>query len=115
MATATKRKAPARRPTEKSTLDYLQHALDDLDKARAKAQQDARASIDSAVARVRDAVKDLNSRAHDEAHDWEERLDHVSEEARVEFGRVAIRAQDTPDALAELATEIRRRKRELST
>jgi hypothetical protein len=113
MATATKRKPPVRRPAEKSTLDYLQRALDDLDRARAKAQKDARASIDSAVARVRDAVKDLNSRAHDEAHDWEERLDHVSEEARLEFGRVAIRAQDTPDALTELATEIRRRKREL--
>jgi hypothetical protein len=115
MATATKRTPPARRPSEKSTLDYLQHALEDLDHARAKAQQDARASIESAVERVRDAMKDLNSRAHDEAHDWEERLDHVSDEARLEFGRVAIRAQDTPEALTELSAEIRRRKRALVT
>jgi len=114
MATATKRTAHARRPAETSTLDYLQHALDDLDHARAHAQQDARASIDSAVVRVRDAVKDLNSRAHDEAHEWEERLEHVSSEARLEFGRTAIRAQGTPEALTELAAEIRRRKRALS-
>ena len=113
MATATKRTAPARKPSEKSALDYLQHALEDLDNARAKAKQDARTSIDRAVDRVRDAVKDLNSRAHEEAHDWEERLEHVSDEARLEFGRVAIRAQATPGALTELAAEVRRRKRAL--
>ena len=54
---------------------------------------------------------DLNSRAHHEAHDWEERLEHVLDDARLEFGRVAIRTQGTPEALTELAAEIRRRKR----
>ena len=111
MATATKRVAPARRPAEKSTLDYLQHALDDLDNAREHAQQDARASIDTAVDRIHRAVKDLRSRAQDEAHDWQERLERVSDEARLELGRTAIRAQGTPEALTELAAEVRRRKR----
>jgi acetyl-CoA carboxylase alpha subunit len=114
MATATKRVAPARRPAEKSTLDYLQRALDDLDHARGHAQQDARASIDNAVDRIRDAVKDIGSRAQDEAHEWQDRLEHVSAEARLELGRAAIRAQGTPEALTELAAEVRRRKQALS-
>jgi uncharacterized protein YicC (UPF0701 family) len=111
MATATKRVAPARRPGEKGTLDYLQHALDDLDHARGHAQQEARASIDTAVDRIHRAVKDLRSRAGDEAHDWQERLERLSDEARLERGRAAIRAQGTPEALTDLAAEVRRRKR----
>ena len=70
MATATK-KAPAkkavagrkrtvtRRPVEKSTLEYLQHALDDLNKAREQAQHDVRSGIDSAIHRIRRALAEL--------------------------------------------------------
>ena len=58
-------------------------------------------------------MKDLGSRAHDEAHEWQERLEHASDEARLELGRAAIRAQGTPEALTELAAEARRRKRAL--
>jgi hypothetical protein len=47
--------------------------LDDLDQAHEHAQQDARAGIDTAVDRIHRAVKDLRSRAQDEAHDWQER------------------------------------------
>jgi uncharacterized FlaG/YvyC family protein len=63
MATATK-KAPAkkagtahtragtRKPVEKSSLEYLQHAIDDLKKAREQAQHDVRSNIDSAIDRT---------------------------------------------------------------
>ena len=65
--TAATKKAPAAKPAEKSSLDYLQHALDDLAHAREQAQQDARGGIDSAVERIRGVRKDLGARAHDEA------------------------------------------------
>ena len=70
MATATK-KAPAkkavtarkrvatRKPVEKSTLDYLQHAIDDLKKAREQAQHEVRSNIDSAIDRIRKALTEM--------------------------------------------------------
>lgn len=113
MATAIK-KAPAPKPAGKSALDYLQKALEDLDRAREQAQQEARVNIDSAVDRIRDVRKDLSTRAHDEAGDLQSRLDHASEELRRELGRTAIRAQRTPEALTAMQAEIRDRKRKLS-
>ena len=119
MATATKTAKPARKAAakpkskDKNTLDYLQHALDDLDKARSHAQQDARTSIDAAVERIREAVNELRSRAGTEAREFEDRLEQVSEDARRELGRAVIQAQRSPEALAELAAEIRRRKQAL--
>jgi hypothetical protein len=112
MATPTK-KAPAPKPAEKSSLDYLQQALDDLDSAREQAQHEVGASIDAAVDRIRDARNDLTTRAHDEAGDLQSRLEHASEEVRREIGRTAIRAQRTPDALTAMQAEIRDRKRKL--
>lgn len=121
MATATKTPKPAAKPVRKAaptkgktSLDYLQQALDDLDKARAKAQQDAHAAIDAAVERIRAAATDLRSRAAEPARDIEERLEQVSEDARREIGRMAIDAQRSPEALAEMAAQIRRRKRALT-
>jgi hypothetical protein len=111
--TAATKKAPAPKPAEKSTLEYLQDALDDLARARDQAQQDVRANIDSAVERIRGVRKDLGARAHDEADELQSRLEHASDDALKEFGRAAIRAQRTPDALAEMQTEIRNRKRKL--
>lgn len=113
MATATK-KAPASKPADQSSLDYLQQALDDLDSARRQAQHEVRAGIDSAVDRIRDARKELATRAHDEADDLQARLERVSEEARMEIGRTAIRAQRTPEALTAMQAEIRDRKRVLN-
>jgi hypothetical protein len=113
MATATK-KAPAPKPAEKSSLDSLQQALDDLDSAREQAQHEVRASIDAAVDRIRDARNDLTTRAHHEAGDLQSRLEHASEEVRREIGRTAIRAQRTPDALTAMQAEIRDRKRKLN-
>jgi hypothetical protein len=70
MATATKkpaakRAAPARKravahkPVEKSTMDYLHHALDDLKKAREQTQHDVRSGIDSAIERIRKALSEM--------------------------------------------------------
>jgi hypothetical protein len=113
MTVATK-KAPARKPAdEPSALDYLQHALDDLAHAREHARQDVGAWIDSAAERIRDVRKELGARAHDEADEMQARLERASDEALTEFGRTAVRAQRTPEALTELQTEIRARKRRL--
>ena len=111
---AATKKGPALKPAEKSSLDYLQHALDDLARAREQAQQEARAGIDSAVQRILDVRKDLTTRAHGEADELQTRLEHASEEALREFGRAAIRAQRTPDGLAQMQAEIRDRKRKLT-
>jgi hypothetical protein len=114
LMTAATKKAPAPVPVDTGSLDYLQHALDDLAGARGQAQQEARAGIDSAVERIRDVRKDLGSRAQGEADELLARLEHVSEEVRREFGRAAIRAQRTPEALAQMQAEIRDRKRKLT-
>jgi DNA primase large subunit len=111
--TAATKKAPAPKPAEKTVLEYLQHALEDLARAREQAQQEARAGIDSAVERIRGVRKDVGARAHEEADDLQARLEHASDEALKEFGRAAIRAQRTPEALTEMQTEIRHRKRTL--
>ena len=111
--TAATKKPPAVKPAQKSTLEYLQHALEDLARAREQAQQDVRAGIDSAVERIRGVRKDLGARAHDEADELQTRLDHASDDALMEFGRAAIRAQRTPEALTEMQAEIRGRKRKL--
>jgi hypothetical protein len=111
--TVATKKAPARKPAEMGSLDYLQHALDDLAHARDHARQDARAWIDSAAERIRDARTDLTERARDEADGVQSRLEQASDEALREFGRAAVRAQRTPEALTEMQTEIRARKRRL--
>jgi uncharacterized protein YicC (UPF0701 family) len=105
-------RAPAHR-SEKSSLDYLQKAVDDLDKARGRASDELRETIDGVIERLRKAASDLRSRAEDETSQWQDTLDRASEDARRELGRRAVRAQRTPEALAELSTEIRKRKAQL--
>ncbi len=70
MATATKRapakkapakKAPAKKKVEKGTLDYLEQALVDLNKARETAQKGVRAQIDSALEWVRSSISDAKA------------------------------------------------------
>ena len=111
--TAVTPKAPARKPAEKSSLDYLKHALDDLAHAREQAQQEARSGIDAAIERIQKVRKDLGARTRDEADDLQSRLEHASDDALREFGRAAILAQRSPEALTEMQTEIRARKRML--
>jgi hypothetical protein len=107
---ATRAAAPR---TEKSSLDYLQKAVDDLDKARSRATDELRETIDGVIERLRKAASDLRTRAEDETSQWQETLDDASEDARRELGRRAVRAQRTPEALAELSSEIRKRKAQL--
>jgi hypothetical protein len=117
MATATKSAKPTHKPVakqHKGSLDYLQMALDDLGKARTQVQKTARGNIDEAVDRIRDAVQELRGKAAEPARDFEERLEHMSEEARRELGKKAIQAQKSPEALAELSKEIRHRKAALT-
>ena len=112
--TAATQKAPARKPAETSSLDYLQQALEHLALARGQAQHEARAGIDAAAERIRQVRKDLAARACDEAEVMQSRLEHASDDALKEFGRAAIRAQRTPEALTEMQAEIRDRKRKLA-
>ena len=44
---------------QKGTLDYLELALENLNKAREHAQKDARGQIDSTVERIRETIKDV--------------------------------------------------------
>ena len=55
----TRKRAVTRKPVEKSTLDYLQHALEDLKKAREQAQHEVRSGIDSAIDRIRKALSEM--------------------------------------------------------
>lgn len=108
MATTTRKKHTA------STLDHLQHAAQDLDKARAQATQDVRQGIDDALARIREAAQDVRTRAEDQSGEWQDALEHASDEMRVELGRRGVRAQSSPAALKELAGEITQREAELA-
>lgn len=74
---------------------------------------EARGGIDSAVERIQKVRKDLGARARDGAEDMQARLEHASEEALREFGHAAVVAQRSPEALTEMQTEIRARKRML--
>jgi chromosome segregation ATPase len=122
MAAATKKAKPAAKPARrpvakrkpKSSLDYLQQALDDLDKARVQAQKEARMNIDKAVERIRDAVTELRARTGEPTREFEERLEQATEDARRELGKLAVQAQRSPEALAELTAEIRRREQALN-
>ncbi len=122
-ATTTKPKPPARKnapvkkaaprsrkASEKAPRDYLQDALDDLEKASDKAGEEVSASIESARDRIKEAREDLSDRSHDQIKDWRQQFGGVADEALCELGRWAIRAQRSPEALAELSKEIRDRK-----
>ena len=120
MATTTKKpakKMPARtkkHTDEATTVEFLQRAIEDLDQARSHAGHDMRAAIDSAMERMKDLVADFRKRAEDEASDWQKTIAETTEDMRREFARRAVRAQQTPDALSELAAEIKKRNAELA-
>ena len=62
-----------------------------------------RHTVDTAIERLRKASSEMRTRAGDEAADFEDRLEHASEEVRRDLGRRAIAAQQSPEALTELA------------
>lgn len=97
-----------------SPVEYLQGALDELGKARDRAQGDIREGIDSAIERTRDAMKDAGSEAQTQVADWRSSLEKASEDVRRELGVLAVRAQRSPEALRTMSAEIRKRKTELT-
>ena len=108
-ATATKSQTQ-----DKAPADYLQDALRDLDKARETAGEEVSASIDSARERISEAREDMANRSQDQIKDWREQFGSAADEALRELGRWTIRAQRSPEALAELSKEITKRKAEVS-
>jgi uncharacterized protein YicC (UPF0701 family) len=113
-ATTTGSETPSGK-TEKAPVDYLQDALHDLDQAREKAGEDVSARIDSARDRINDAREDMSDRGRDQITDWRDQLERAADDALVELGRWAIRAQRRPEALTELSTEISKREESLTT
>ncbi len=103
------------KPPTKTSTDYLQDALEDLDKAREKAGGDVSASIDSARDRIGEAREDMSSRSHDQIRDWREQFGSAADDALRELGRWTIRSQRSPDALAELSKEITKREAEITS
>lgn len=97
-----------------SPVEYLQGALDELSKARERARGEIRESVDSAIERTRDAIKDAGSEAETQVADWRSSLEKASEDVRRELGVLAVRAQRSPEALRAMSAEIRKRKTELT-
>lgn len=111
---------------EQSAADYLEHAVDDLNRARDEAVDDARSAIDSAITRTRDALDDLKSgaedraekirtRAEDRLRDWQGTLEDATDDVLRELGVRAVRAQRNEDALDAMADEIKERRQGLRT
>lgn len=95
-------------------LEHLQHALDDLGRAREGASEQARDRIDAATDSVRDAATTFRSRAEELLAQWEQMLEREADDVLVEVGKLAVRSQRTPGALRELSAEIRRCKAEMA-
>lgn len=106
-------RTPTEQPPAKSTTGYLQDALKDLDRARERAGEEAREGIDKAVDQIRQAVRSRTEATQEELGEWREALEHAGEDVRREIGFIAIRVQDSPDTLKEIAAEARRRRSEL--
>jgi hypothetical protein len=114
-ATTRRKMVPAAKTrAETSSLEYVERALEDLEHARQQATREVRADIDDAAERLRHAVGDLGDRVQEQLSEFEHMLDRAGNDLRRELARRAIRAQRTPEALTELAREVRKRKAELA-
>jgi vacuolar-type H+-ATPase subunit H len=112
--------------TEEGTqtaVDYLEHAVEDLNQARQEAQEEVRSAIDSAIDRAREALEDLRSgaqeradnvrtRAEERAREWQRALEDAGEDVRKDLGIRAVHAQRSEDALDAMAKEIKNKKKE---
>lgn len=94
-------------------MDNVQKAIDDLRAAGEKATGDVRSNIDSAVARLRDASGEATKTAQDQVSNWRSTLEDATEDVRKELAKLAVRAQNTPQALDDLAKEIDERRKNL--
>jgi hypothetical protein len=120
MATATKKtptrhhkSKPAAKRGDSTTVEYLLKAIEDMNHAREHAGKDMRAGLDALMESVGEMVGDMRKSAEHEAADWQKTLEHTTEDMRRELARRAVRAQQTPDALDDLAAEITKRKAQL--
>lgn len=105
---------PAKKQATMGSVEHLQEAIGEIDKARQSAQGEARGHLDRATDRLRTLASDMRERAGDEAHDFQSSLDRASEHLRIDLGLRAVRAQGSTEALTELSSEIRKRKAELT-
>lgn len=99
--------------TDSGVRDQVQKAIDDLRSAGEKATGDVRSSIDSAVARLRDVTGDATSKASDQVAGFRETLDKATEDVRRELAKLAVRAQNSVEALDEIGQELNERKKAL--
>jgi len=93
--------------------ENIQKAIDDLRSAGEKATGDVRSNIDSAVQRLREASSGATSRAQDQVGSWRETLSGATEDVRKELGKLAVRAQSSPESLEEIAAEVEAKRKEL--
>jgi uncharacterized protein YicC (UPF0701 family) len=114
MSTTTKSKAPAKTSPSTRSIDHLQDAIRDLDKARERAGAELRESLDAGIERLRDVMGDLRERAEHQASEFERMFDETTEDGRRELGRRAIMAQRSDAALKEMSATVRKRRSELS-
>jgi uncharacterized protein YicC (UPF0701 family) len=109
---------------EPSSADYLERALDDLNRARHDAGQELRSVTDSAISHTREALDHLKSGAEDRTEhlraraekrtaEWQRMLEGASEEARRELGIRTVRAQHNEDALEAMSEEIEHQRKQL--
>jgi hypothetical protein len=109
---------------ELSAAEYLEKALDDLDRARQHAAEELRSTIDAAIGRSRDALdhlrldaedraEQLKTRAADRATEWQRILEEASDDARRELGIRTVRAQRSYAALKAMSEEIKEQRKEL--
>ena len=103
---------PARAP--KSSADYVQQAMQDIDKARERVSVELRENLDAALERLRDAAGDLRKRAEQQTGDWGDALEQATEDVRRDLGRRAVMAQRTPAALKEMSAAVRERRAQLT-
>ena len=93
----------------------IQKAIDDLRAAGEKATGDVRSSIDSAIARLRDASGGATGRAQDQVSSWRSTLEGATEDVRKELGKLAVRAQSSLESLEEVAKELDERRKSLGS
>ena len=93
--------------------DNVQKVIDDLRAAGEKATGDVRASIDSAVSRLRDTSGSVPGKAQDQLSSWRSALEDATEDVRKELGKLAVRAQSSLDSVEELAKELDERRKKL--
>lgn len=109
---------------ERTTADFIEKALEDLDQARKEAAEEMRSMIDAAISRSREALEHLRTdaedraerlkaRAEDRASEWQQTLDDASDDARRELGIRTVRAQRSEEALKAMSEEIKHQKKEL--